>query len=178
MYIETDLKKIKKYSKAKDRENYMFRSFLKQYDITIKKLDSIVHEIYNEVIKHIDCKKCANCCKAVKPQLSKTDIKRLAESMSKTEDDFTEQYLLESSDESGYYIFNILPCPLLKDNLCQYYDHRPEDCSSYPHLHKKEFVFRLYSVIDNYGICPIVYNVYEQLKKRFNEFYEFEFEYY
>jgi Fe-S-cluster containining protein len=176
MYIETDLRKIKKYSKTKERENYKFRSFLKQYDISIKKLDSIVHKIYNEVIKHIDCTKCANCCKVVKPQLSKTDIKRLSESMGIPEKDFIYKYLSASSDERGFYIFNTLPCPLLKDNLCQYYDHRPKDCLSYPHLHKREFIFRLYGMIDNYGICPIVYNVYEQLKNRFNDFYKFDFE--
>jgi Fe-S-cluster containining protein len=52
----------------------------------------------------------------------------------------------------------------LKDNLCINYDHRPKDCSSYPHLHKNEFLSRTWGVIDNYSVCPIVFNTYEILK--------------
>jgi len=33
-------------------------------------------------------------------------------------------------------------------------------------LHKKEFVFRLWGVVDNCSICPIVFNVYEHLKDK------------
>jgi hypothetical protein len=35
-------------------------------------------------------------------------------------------------------------------------------------LNKDEFVFRLMGVIGNYEICPIVFNVYEMLKRRFS----------
>lgn len=31
-------------------------------------------------------------------------------------------------------------------------------------MYKEDFVFRLYGVLDNYAICPIVFNVYERLK--------------
>ena len=34
----------------------------------------------------------------------------------------------------------------------------------FPHLHKEEFIFRLWGVVENCPICPIVFNVYEQLK--------------
>ncbi|MFH1965187.1 MAG: hypothetical protein ABIJ42_06545, partial [Acidobacteriota bacterium] len=44
------------------------------------------------------------------------------------------------------------------------YSARPEDCRSYPHLHKKKFVFRVSGVFSNCSRCPIVYNVYELLK--------------
>ncbi|MBN1676299.1 MAG: hypothetical protein JXR37_34970 [Kiritimatiellae bacterium] len=40
------------------------------------------------------------------------------------------------------------------------------DCRSYPHLHKKPFVARLTQAYSNCSVCPIVYNVYEELKKR------------
>jgi len=45
------------------------------------------------------------------------------------------------------------------------YPDRPNDCRSYPHLHKNDFVLRLWGVDDDSSVCPIVYNVYEKLKE-------------
>jgi len=75
---------------------------------------------------------------------------------------FKKQFLKK---DDGDYIFSRLPCPFLYDNICTQYTCRPNDCRSYPHLHKENFVFRLIGVIENYSICPIVFNVYELLKE-------------
>jgi hypothetical protein len=75
---------------------------------------------------------------------------------------FKRDYLV--TDEEGDMHFKDLPCPFLIDKKCSVYDSRPDDCRSYPHLHKNEFLSRLFGVIDNYSICPIVFNVYEELK--------------
>jgi Fe-S-cluster containining protein len=56
------------------------------------------------------------------------------------------------------------PCKYLVDKVCMIYVDRPEDCKSYPHTHKRNFISRTLGMIENYGICPIVYNVYENLK--------------
>lgn len=45
------------------------------------------------------------------------------------------------------------------------YKSRPEDCRSYPHKHKSDFLSRTLGFIDNYEICQIVYNLFEQLKE-------------
>ena len=68
-------------------------------------------------------------------------------------------------EENDKFKFNSLPCPFLEDNKCNNYANRPEDCESYPHLSKDKFIFRLMGVIEYYSICPIVFNVYEKLKK-------------
>ena len=47
------------------------------------------------------------------------------------------------------------------------YEVRPEDCRSYPHIWKNGFATRLMGVLNNYSICSIVFNVYEQLKSEF-----------
>ena len=83
------------------------------------------------------------------------------------------QYLVET-DTDGEYHFNTLPCPFLKNNLCSVYNFRPNDCRSYPHLHKKNFVSRTMSVVNNTSICPIVFNVYEELKSEIWEMDEFD----
>jgi Fe-S-cluster containining protein len=78
-------------------------------------------------------------------------------------DEFKNQFLT-ADEESGKHVFKEIPCLLLKDNKCSIYSHRPKDCRSYQHLHKNDFVTRLWGVVENCSICPIAFNVYEQLK--------------
>ncbi|MDH4205344.1 MAG: YkgJ family cysteine cluster protein [Desulfobacteraceae bacterium] len=179
--METNLKKIEKTSKIKNDENWEFRSFLKGCDISLEDLDSIVHELFDYVSSEIDCTKCANCCKKVSPILNKNDIKKLSKSVGISIPNFKKQFLKKKN--GGDYTFNRLPCPFLENNICTQYKYRPNDCESYPHLHKEEFVFRLIGVVNNYSICPIVFNVYELLKERiwedsfpndFDEFFDFD----
>ena len=40
------------------------------------------------------------------------------------------------------------------------------DCRSFPHLHKRDFVFRLIQAVENCALCPIVFGVYEGLKRQ------------
>lgn len=165
MAIKTDIKKIKKISKKKERENWRFRSFLKGCDIEVEEMDSIVHGLYDQVSSKIDCTACANCCREMSPCLEQEDIERLSRELGISPTNFTEQYLIEEDGNfSEGLIFNKKPCPFLKGNLCSHYESRPEACRSFPHLNKEEFVFRLIGVVENYGICPIVFSVYEQLK--------------
>lgn len=161
--METNLKKISKISKLKEQENWDHRAFLKGYDISSEELDSIVQELFATVSAEVDCTACGNCCKKVSPVLSENDIHRLSVNLGIPIEQFQNQYLKKDKDEK--YVFNKLPCPFLEKNICTQYEYRPTDCRSYPHLHKEDFVFRLFGVIENYSICPIVFNVYELLKE-------------
>ncbi len=78
---------------------------------------------------------------------------------------FKSAYLVISEDEKDKYNFNSVPCPFLEENKCTNYINRPKDCESYPHLNKEHFWTRLRVVVQYYSICPIVFNVYERLKK-------------
>ena len=166
MYIEKDLEKIKRFGKVREKENIKFRSFLKWIDMESEEIDAVVSKIYNEVIDGMDCRECANCCNVSKPILDKEDVEQFLESLEIEPEEFMKKYLIdaESDDVNKKYEFNALPCPFLKDNLCSNYTNRPKDCRSYPHLHKKDFTARLWGVIENYSICPIVFNVFEELK--------------
>ena len=169
--METDLIKIKKISQEREDENWYFRTFLKGYDI--KDLDSVVHKLFKQVSEAIDCTVCGNCCKEISPSLKKKDINKLSKSLHIPPDQFVTKYV--DKDEDGDNILNRLPCPFLKDNKCTQYESRPVACTSYPHLDKKDFVFRLIAVVNNYSICPIVFNVYEALKKELkSEFIDFQ----
>ena len=161
--IETDVNRIKRLSKQKEDENWDFRSFLKWCGTPSEEIDSIVHRLYQEVSSQIDCRTCANCCREVQPVLYQEDIERFSIGLGTSAARFRDQYLAREKGSEGY-TFNEMPCPFLKDNLCIHYAHRPGNCVSYPHLHKKDLIFRLMNVIGNCSICPIVFSVYESLK--------------
>ena len=160
--MERDLTKIKKLAIEKENENWDFRSFLKGQ--SLKKIDSIVEKLYQKISLEIDCKKCTNCCKEMQPVLDSEDIEKLTKSLDISATQFKTRFLKKDT-ESKNYMFKKKPCPFLKSNLCSCYAFRPKDCVSYLHLHKKNFTCRLIGVIENYAICPIVFNVYECLKE-------------
>jgi Fe-S-cluster containining protein len=165
MKVETNLETINLIGQQKEKENWKFRSYLKNLDIRTNQLDKIVHKINDEVTSQIDCTKCANCCKVNYPVLDEKDIAKFSSSQNGSIREFKSAYLLISKEEKGKYNFNSMPCPFLKDNKCTNYTNRPKDCESYPHLYKDKFITRLMGVIEYYPICPIVFNVYERLKK-------------
>jgi len=162
MKLVTDIIEIEKIAAEREDENWRFRSFIKDFDIEIEELDAIVHRLYDEVIPQINCQACGNCCRVIHPILKQSDIKSLASHLAVSKDEFERQYLIK--DEEDDLTFRINPCPFLSDNSCSVYKNRPDDCRSYPHLHKKEFVFRLIGVVSNCSVCPIIFNVYELLK--------------
>ena len=129
-----------------------------------EKLDILIHGLYRQASAEFDCKACANCCKGISPLLDDEDIGRLAEGLGISCDDVIAGYLARNDEYDGWS-FKTMPCPLLKDNRCTCYEHRPHDCASYPHLHKDNFLSRLSNTVANCSVCPIVYTVVERLKE-------------
>lgn len=169
--METDLIKIGKLAKKREDENWEFRTFLKGYEG--RDLDSMVHKLVKKYSDSVDCTACGNCCREIRPILKKTDINSLSKSLNISAIQFNREYV--QKDEDGDNVFSQLPCPFLSDNKCSHYDSRPVDCKSFPHIHKKQFTTRLIGVIQNYSICPIVFNVYEELKNNLKpDFIEFQ----
>lgn len=153
MKLETDLTTIEELAARRDDGNWRFRAFLKQGRVSSRAVDSMTHEINQAVSSLIDCTQCAYCCKVMRPTLSSKDVRVLAKGLDMSVDQVQAQ-LLVKGDEPGEFQFNQLPCPLLKDNRCSVYEHRPEACRSFPHLHKKRVTYRLWGIIMNYSLCP------------------------
>jgi Fe-S-cluster containining protein len=162
MKLQTDPKIVAKLAQACEDANWRFRTFLKGADLEIEELDAIVHREYETVAGQIDCCACSNCCREILPTLDDADVNRLATGLGTTADEIIARYLTRNED--GDLTFNRRPCPFLSENRCRVYEHRPDTCRSYPHLQKKEFVFRLTQAVSNCSVCPIVFNVYERLK--------------
>jgi len=163
MKLQTDPKVVAKLAEDREDRNWRFRSFLKGVDLEIEELDAIVHQHFEDVSSQIDCCACANCCREVLPVLDASDVARLASGLNLSEQKVTDRFLVPGEEETRF-TFNKKPCPLLQGNRCTAYASRPEDCRSFPHLHKEEFVFRLIQAVENCSICPIVFNVFERLK--------------
>ena len=161
--LETDLARIREIAKQKEDQNWRFRSFLKGYDGPARRIDSIVHDLYQRISAEIDCKQCANCCREIQPVLNQKDIRAFSRGLGLPVNEFKTRYLVQG-DTPQESLFKQVPCPFLKGNLCSNYEHRPQDCRSFPHLHKRDFTTRLLSVVENCSVCPIVFNVYEYLK--------------
>jgi uncharacterized protein len=163
MDVETDIERISLLAQEKEEENWSFRAYLKGSDLSIAALDRLVWQHLDVVTRQIDCCTCGNCCTVMSPQFSSKDIRRLADHLGIQKARLINDYL-RPSDEKGKYALAQLPCRFLHEQRCSVYDVRPDDCRSFPHLHKREFRSRLFGVIENCSICPIVYNVFERLK--------------
>lgn len=161
MFLELDLKKINLLAEQNEETNWRFRSFLKFRDDL--RIDNIVHRLYRDISQDIDCTQCGNCCRELKPLVTKKEVKLIAAFLNVHEKYFIEQYTEVDHDEKKLRLRES-PCSFLKENKCSIYECRPSDCRSFPHLHKKEFTTRLITVLQNYSICPIVFSLYEQLK--------------
>jgi uncharacterized protein len=111
----------------------------------------MVHRLNNEISGKIGCTICGNCCGELKPCITNKDIVRLAHILAIKPKEVKANY---TETDDGDLYFKNLPCSFLKDKKCTIYNDRPVDCQSCPHLHKKDFTSRLFTVIQNYSVCP------------------------
>lgn len=130
-----------------------------------KKLDDVVHDLHDEAFRKFDCLTCANCCKSISPIITDKDIDRISRSLKMKAVDFIAKYL--KIDEDRDYVFKSSPCPFLAtDNYCFIYENRPKACREYPHTDRARF----YQILDltrkNCEICPVVYDIVDNLKTK------------
>ncbi len=144
-------------------ENESFRKFLGAGAISRERIDNMVAQFYRDCVQKIDCTRCANCCKIASPHLDREDVRRIAKRLHRTQADFKRLFLVKD-DAFNDFGFRRKPCPLLANDRCIVYPDHPQECREYPHLDKPEFVSRLGNIMENYPVCPIVFEVIERLK--------------
>ncbi len=161
--MEADSKNVKALARQNQEETIVFFNKLKRKKP--KQLDDITHRLHDQVSEKINCLLCANCCKTISPIVTPKDIERIAHKQKMKEVDFIAKYL--HMDEDNFYVFNETPCPFLgSDNYCMIYEYRPKACREYPHTDRRRFYQLLDLTMHNRELCPIVYEVVEQLKKK------------
>ena len=146
MKLEKDLKNIEQIAKQKEAENISFHKYLK--DLDAEKIDKIVYRLYERVRAQIDCRDCGNCCQNLRPIASYKELSK---------------FVTDENMESYMYLES-MPCKHHKDKKCSDYLNRPEECRLYPYLDEVNFITKAYSSLQNYAICPHVFNVLELLK--------------
>lgn len=131
-----------------------------------KDLDDFVHGLHVDAFSKFSCLDCANCCKTIGPRLIHKDIERLTKHLKIKESEFIDQYV--ETDEDGDFVFNSHPCPfLLPDNYCLVYENRPRACRDYPHTDRKRFYQILELSHKNCETCPVVFDIFVELKQKF-----------
>ena len=161
--IETDLNIIASQAEIQWANNWNFRSYLQQ-EVSPESIDAKVAVINQDISSAIDCTACGNCCREIFPYMTDHDVTRLAQGLRISK----KQLVGQTQEIEGERIFCQKPCPLLRNSKCTVYAHRPQDCRDYPHLDKPDFLAASVSMIENYRVCPIVFNVYNALKKSFD----------
>lgn len=162
--MNPDLTKLKERAAEKRAENKKFLDRLKK--ALPKDLDKQFHQLHEEAFEHIDCLRCANCCKTTSPIFKQKDIERLAAHFRMKPSQFIQQYL--HIDEDNDYVLNSSPCPFLgDDNYCSVYEQRPNACREYPHTDQRKMQTVFNETLNNIAICPAVFEIVENLKKHY-----------
>ena len=162
--MEAFLKELPGLAKEKYLETKKYFQKLKKR--TPKNLDFVVQELHISEFKKTDCLTCGNCCKTTSPIFTEKDIHRIAKYVKMKEHLFISTYLDRDMDD--FYVLKTAPCSFLdlNDNMCTIYDVRPKACNEYPHTNRRKFIQLTDLTLKNTEVCPAVYNIVEELKKK------------
>lgn len=157
-----NLEFIREQAILREIENDCFRDFLGKQEP--EKVDEIVFALDKEIGRRIDCTTCGNCCRSFMINVTEPEMERIADYKNISTPEALTKWVEQGN--GGMMIINTIPCHFLSGNKCTVYDLRFEGCREFPHLHKPNFTSRFFTVMMNYAICPITYNVVEELKEK------------
>ena len=151
-------------ARKKEKENIRFRTFLKNH-ADEDTLDKQFLKLHQKLFAGYNCNKCRNCCKMYSGSIPKEDIRKDAEYLRMTEEEFIERYL-DLNSVTGTYETIHTPCDFLQENgECLLGDCKPHNCVKYPYTDLPERLYSLYSVLEAVEVCPVAFEIYEQLKE-------------
>jgi len=163
LYVLLNLDIIRQKSEELREENKRFKVFLKP--IPTRMVDTYVQDLEKKIAASIDCTACGNCCKVLEPPVDNEEVQRLATLKNLSADEFEKEYVGKETATAIHFL-KCQPCIFLQSNSCSIYQYRPASCADYPHLHQPNIKYRWRSLMNNYAMCPIVYNVVEALKEK------------
>lgn len=157
-----DIGKLRQKAAGEKRENKLL--FKKLRKMQSSDLDKRIHSLHHKYMEEIDCLECGNCCRSISPAVKDSDISRLSKFLKTKPSDLVSTYFV--MDEEGDYVFKTEPCPFIgEDNFCSVYAARPRACKEYPHTDRVKIHQVLDITFKNISVCPIVYEIVQELKK-------------
>ena len=153
---------VKDIKEKKIDENYEFRRYLKGH-ADEKTLDKQFKKLHNKYFKDFDCAKCRNCCKKIGISMTEYELEKICKEYNYDIDELKNKVLTENY---GEYVAR--PCPFLKEGKCKLDKFKPQSCIDYPYTDKPERLFSLLTIVSNSKVCPVVYQILEDLKKEYN----------
>jgi Fe-S-cluster containining protein len=160
MTLITDLTQIKALATQRRDEFEVMGYMLQREEMTDEALDQIVARIAQPIIEAIDCLACGNCCHKLTVYLTPEDGERLKSVIDVPLSAIVSHDSQENVGEWGRFITS--PCRFLAGNFCTIYPYRPESCRIYP-VFTPDFRWTLDDLIEGAGLCPIIYNVLDQM---------------
>lgn len=158
--------KVKFEAKKKENENLRFHTFLK-CNADEEELDRQFLELHDELFAGYDCSKCRNCCKMYHGTISEEDLEKDAAYLNISKEQFVENFLKKNGIE-GSYETKHMPCDFLQENgECKLGECKPENCKKYPYTNQPERLWSLYSVLEAVEVCPVSFEIYERLKRKY-----------
>lgn len=89
--------------------------------------------------------------------------KKLGISMEQVKDFFLTYNECEDNYETKHK-----PCDfLMEDGKCKLEEVRPDNCKEYPYTDRPERLYSLFAVLHTITVCPVAFEIYEQLKKEY-----------
>lgn len=152
---------INAQAKMKIEEHRLFRRYLLKIPFPV--IDDMLHRIASKIQAETDCQTCANCCKILEPELTSDESERLA--ILSTNPTCFAQECTKLEPGTQILFMKAKPCIFLQNSSCSVYSQRPDSCANYPHLSEPRSKFRMARIIDQYGVCPIVFQSIEALKE-------------
>ena len=151
MKLEINLKIIAETAKEKNEENRSFAAYLKQQNV--EDVDRVAHRLSEEITDTVDCVACGNCCNNLRPIATREEVGK---------------FVVEEKIDEFLYLERFSCKNLGADaKSCTTYLDRPQECRDFPYMDRNNFAKRTLGILQNYEICPIVFNVYESLKDEF-----------
>lgn len=158
--------KVRAEAKKKENENMAFRTFLKGH-ADEKILDQQFAELHEALFANYECDRCRNCCKLYHGAIPQEELAKDAAYLGMPQERFMAQYLQKESAEEGY-LTKHKPCDFLEpDGSCKLGEHKPKSCADYPYTNKPERLWSLYSVLDAVEVCPVAFEIFEELKQEY-----------
>ena len=156
-------------AEKKQKENLAFRRYLKIH-ADPQKLDRQFLRLHTDLFSKYDCNACRNCCKVMNASISEEELPDCAKQLAMEPEEFKAKYLTDSP-EGGYEALHT-PCDFLnEDGSCMLGKQKPENCADFPFTQRPDRIGSLLGIVENTFVCPVVYEMLEQLKEEYGFVY-------